>query len=106
MRNFTRPALILCVATLALAACDPAEFDTDPDVRRDARANRTCISAVNTQTGSSSQLNTTLPIVEVNQYIIDVPALQERWMCRTDDEGTALQMYKIGGTGPVDPADD
>ena len=96
MRKLTRPALILCMATMALTACDPAEFDADPEVRRDARANRTCIAAVNDQTGSPSQLNTTLPIVEVNQYIVDVPALQERWMCRTDDEGTATQLYKMG----------
>ncbi len=96
MRYFTRPALVLCMATMALAACDPAEFDSDPDVRRDARANRTCISAVSDQAGSPGQLNTTLPIVEINQYIIDVPASQERWMCRTDDEGNASQLYKMG----------
>jgi hypothetical protein len=83
------------MATLALAACDPAEFDADPDVRRDARANRTCVDAVTQQTGSPSQLNTVLPVIEVNQYIIDVPAAQERWMCRTDDEGTATQLYKM-----------
>lgn len=96
MRYFTRPALILCMATMALAACDPAEFDADPDIRRDARANRTCVNAVSEQAGSAAQLNTTLPIVEVNQYIIDVPAAQARWMCRTDDEGTANQLYKMG----------
>ncbi|WP_299558786.1 hypothetical protein [uncultured Sulfitobacter sp.] len=97
MRYILRPATLLCVATLALAACDPAEFDSDPAVRRDARANRTCVDAVGNQTGAGAQLNTTLPIVEINQYIIDVPALQERWMCRTDDEGTATQLYKMGG---------
>lgn len=96
MRYFTRPALMLCMAAIALTACDPAEFDSDPDVRRDARANRTCVKAVTTQAGSPSQLNTTLPVVEVNQYIIDVPADQERWMCRTDDEGNASQLYKMG----------
>ncbi len=96
MRTFTRPALILCMATMALAACDPAEFDPDPDVRRDARANRTCVNAVTAETGSPSQLNTTLPVVEINQYIIDVPATQERWMCRTEDDGKASQLYKMG----------
>jgi len=95
MRKLTRSALVLCIATLALAACDPAEFDADPDVRRDARANRTCIAAVTNQTSAPSQLNTVLPVVEVNQYIVDVPTLQERWMCRTDDEGTATQLYKM-----------
>jgi hypothetical protein len=79
-----------------LSACDVAEFDEDPDVRRDARANRTCVTAVAAQTGSPAQLNTGLPVVEINQYIVDVPAVQERWMCRTDDEGTATQLYKMG----------
>ncbi|MEQ6248151.1 hypothetical protein ABMC89_04605 [Sulfitobacter sp. HNIBRBA3233] len=96
MRLFLRPATALCVGFLALAACDPAEFDSDPDVRRDAKANRTCVNAVENQTGAAAQLNTTLPIVEINQYIIDVPALQERWMCRTEDDGTASQLYKMG----------
>ncbi|KIN69492.1 hypothetical protein Z948_3237 [Sulfitobacter donghicola DSW-25 = KCTC 12864 = JCM 14565] len=86
------------MATLALSACDPAEFDPDPDVRRDARANRKCVAAIKEQTGdATAQINTTLPIVEVNQYIIDSPANQERWMCRTDDEGTPTQLYKLGG---------
>ncbi|MCX7565539.1 hypothetical protein OS189_04180 [Sulfitobacter sp. F26169L] len=86
------------MATMALAACDPAEFDPDPDVRRDARANRKCVVSVKEQTGdAASRLNTTLPIVEINQYIIDAPTLQERWMCRTDDEGNPTQLYKLGG---------
>jgi hypothetical protein len=96
MRLFTRPALLLCAAAVALTACDPAEFDPDPDVRRDARANRTCANAVSEQTASPAQLNTTLPIVEINQYIMDVPAINERWMCRTDDEGNASQLYRMG----------
>lgn len=96
MRFPTRPALLACMATLALAACDPAEFDPDPDVRRDARANRTCVSAVKNQTGSDAVQNTTLPVVEINQYIIDAPGVQQRWMCRTDDEGNATQLYQMG----------
>lgn len=96
MRILTHPALILFMTAMALTACDLAEFDSDPDVRRDARANRTCAKAVSTQAGSKAQLNTTLPIVEVNQYIMDVPELQKRWMCRTDDEGDATQLYEMG----------
>ena len=97
MRILTRPALILSMATLALTACDPAEFDADPDVRRDARANRKCVAVIKEQTGdATAQLNTTLPIVEINQFIVDAPALQESWMCRTDDEGNPTQMYKLG----------
>ena len=96
MRFITRPALLACMATLALAACDPAEFDPDPDVRRDARANRTCVKAVKDQVGAPAVQNTTLPVVEVNQYIIDVIGTSEMWMCRTDDEGNASQLYKMG----------
>lgn len=98
MYFFTRPALFAGIAIFGLSACDIAEFDADPDVRRDARANRKCVDDVRKQTGDAlTQLNTTLPIVEINQYIIDVPTLQERWMCRTDDEGTPTQLYKLGG---------
>jgi len=96
MAYFTRPALILCTAVMALSACDPAEFDADPDVRRDARANRTCLKAVSDKADSPAQANSSLPVVEINQYIIDVPASQERWMCRTDDKGNATQLYKMG----------
>jgi len=96
MRFFTRPALLACMATLALAACDPAEFDPDPDVRRDARANRTCVKAVKDHVGAPTVQNTTLPVVEVNQYIIDVIGTSEMWMCRTDDKGTATQFYQMG----------
>ncbi len=97
MRIFTRTALTLCMTTIALAACDPAEFDSDPDVRRDARANRQCVSQVRDITkDAAARLNTTLLIVEINQYIIDAPTLQERWMCRTDNEGNPTQLYRLG----------
>lgn len=98
MKLFTHPALFACMATLALTACDVAEFDKDPEVRREARAARTCMSAVKNQTGSDAILNTTLPVIEVNQYIVDVPALQESWLCQTDDEGNALQLIKMAAS--------
>jgi len=50
---------------------------------------------VKNQTKSDATLNTTLPVIEVNQYIVDAPALQERWMCLTDDEGNAQQLVKM-----------
>jgi hypothetical protein len=97
MRIFTRTALSLSLMALALAACDPAEFDADPDVRRDARANRQCIAQVSEITkDAAARLNTTLLIVEINQYIIDTPTLNERWMCRTDDAGNPTQLYRLG----------
>ena len=67
MRYFTRTALTLCMAMMALTACDPAEFDSDPDVRRDARANRKCVLEVKEITkDEAARLNTTLLIVETH----------------------------------------
>lgn len=97
MRSMIRATALLCAGMMTLAACDPAEFDPDPDVRRDARASRTCQAAVKDQTADAAvRLNTSLPIVEINQYIIDAPTAEEQWMCRTDDAGTAIQLYKLG----------
>ncbi|AXI46432.1 hypothetical protein C1J03_10580 [Sulfitobacter sp. SK012] len=97
MRSVLRPVLGLCVALTALSACDPAEFDSDPQVRADARAGRKCVQAVTQQTGDASGVvNTTLPIVEINQLIIDLPSSQTRWVCLTDDLGAPLQLYQLG----------
>lgn len=97
MRPILRPLTLFCCCLMALTGCDPAEFDADPDVRREARGARTCVSAVRNETGdASAMLNQTLPIVEANQFIVDVPATQARWLCRTDDAGTAEQLYKMG----------
>lgn len=97
MRFLTRLAPALCIATLALAACDPAEFDADPEVRSQARGERKCLTAVTAQTGVSAvAINTTLPIVEVNQIIVDVTTNQTNWMCRTDDLGEPQTLYQMG----------
>lgn len=97
MRSILRPLPLLCISLTALAACDPAEFDADPDVRANARGARTCVAAVRDETGDGSAvLNTTLPIVEAYQFIVDVPAAQASWLCRTDEAGRAQQIYKMG----------
>lgn len=97
MPIFTRLVPMVCVAAFALAACDPAEFDADPEVRAEARSARKCIASVRGQTGDASAvLNTTLPIVEVNQVIIDVPGNQTRWMCLTNDQGAPQSLYQMG----------
>lgn len=91
-----RFAIILPAALTALAACDPAEFDADPDVRLEARGARTCVTAVRNQTGEAAALNTVLPVVEANQFIVDVASKNQRWVCTTDDAGTAKQLYQLG----------
>ncbi|MGJ8545469.1 MAG: hypothetical protein ACSHWZ_08500 [Sulfitobacter sp.] len=97
MKIFTRLAPTLTIAVLALAACDPAEFDSDPEVRSEARGARLCTTAVKSETGDAGAvLNTTLPIIELNQIIIDTPASQSRWMCLTDDGGTPQSIYQMG----------
>lgn len=91
-----RITLILCAGMMALAGCDAAEFDPDPEVRADARGSRKCVVAVRNQTGDSSAvLNTTLPIVEINQFIVDVPGNQSQWLCQTDDNGNAQELLQI-----------
>ena len=91
-----RPTLILCAGLMALAGCDAAEFDPDPEVRADARGGRKCVVAVRDQAGDASAvLNTTLPIVEINQFIVDVPGNQSRWLCQTDDNGTPQQLLQL-----------
>jgi hypothetical protein len=93
MRVFTRPAL--CLSILALAACDELAVANDPVALAELRATKSCVAAVKAQTGSgNATLNTTLPIVEINQYIIDVPGAQS-WTCFTDDAGKASQLVEL-----------
>lgn len=92
-----RLTLTLCAALTALAACDPAELDPDPEVRAEARGARKCVAAVREQTAdASSVLNTTLPIVEINQFIVDVPGKNSRWLCQTNDAGTPQELLELG----------
>lgn len=95
MTKFLRSAALLLAVPLTLAACDPAEFDPDPDVRAEARSNRKCVAAVKKQTGSATaSVNTTIPVVEFNQFLIDVP--KATWVCIADDEGNPKQLYELG----------
>lgn len=80
---------------VGLSAC--AELDADPDVRLDAKASRTCLAAIKKHTGAATvTMNTTLPVVEVNQYIVDVAGASS-WTCLTNDDGQAQQFYEITG---------
>jgi hypothetical protein len=93
MIDLMRPAL--CLSILALAACDELAVANDPVALAELRATKSCIAAVKAQTGASTAtLNTTLPIVEINQYVIDVPGAPA-WTCFTDDMGQAAQLVVL-----------
>lgn len=93
MHVLMRPALCLCL--LAVTACDELAVANDPVALAELRASKSCIAAVKAQTGASSAtLNTTLPIVELNQYVIDVPGATS-WTCFTDDKGKASQLVEL-----------
>ncbi|MFT6674346.1 MAG: hypothetical protein ACJAVM_000517 [Sulfitobacter sp.] len=83
----------LCLPLLAISACDELAVANDPVALAEVRAARTCVAAVNKQVGGGATLNTTLPIVEINQYVIDVPKANS-WTCFTDDNGRAQQLIE------------
>ena len=63
----------ICGATLALSGCDEVAVAGDPAALSDLRGGKSCIAAVKKQTGSKSvTLNTTIPIVELNRYVVNV----------------------------------
>jgi len=84
----------LCLPLMAVAACDELAVANDPAALADLRAGKSCVSAVNKQVGGGAVLNTTLPIVEINQYVVDVPKANS-WTCYTDDNGRAQELIEI-----------
>lgn len=59
-----------------------------------ARALRACPRAIARQTGAQAvTLNTEIVVVEVNQYIFDVPGEDRPWTCVTDDAGAPQFLY-------------
>ena len=91
MLRFTRPALVLCL--LGVAACDEIAVAGDPVALADLRGQKSCVAAVNAQTGAKSVINTTLPVVETNRFIVDVPNAAS-WTCVTDANGKALEIVE------------
>ncbi|MDF1727245.1 MAG: hypothetical protein P1U53_05780 [Sulfitobacter sp.] len=90
---FLRTALVL--PFLALAACDEIAVADDPAALAQLRGTKSCVAAVKRQTGASAVTpNTTLPVVEVNQYVIDVAAAPS-WTCYTDDNNNAAQLVEM-----------
>jgi hypothetical protein len=88
-----RFALIL--PFVALAACDELAVADDPDALAELRGGKSCVAAVNRQTGKTgATVNTTLPVVEVNRFVIDVPK-GNSWTCVTDNAGKAIELVEI-----------
>ncbi|MEO0632944.1 MAG: hypothetical protein AAFY52_02270 [Pseudomonadota bacterium] len=86
---------IVILALVAVAGCDDIETSSDADARADARGNRSCIRAVNRETGiTGATVNATLPVVEVNQYAINAGD-GTRYICYTNDLQSAQLLVKL-----------
>lgn len=92
MPSLFRPALILCL--MGVAACEDVAVANDPVARAELRASRSCVAAVENETGvSGATINTTIPIIEINQYIVDVPG-RPYWTCFTNAQGQAQTLVE------------
>ena len=91
MHRFSRPALALCL--LGVAACDEIAVAGDPVALADLRGQKSCVAAVNKQTGAKSVINTTIPVIETNRFIVDVPSAAS-WTCVTGPNGKALEIVE------------
>jgi len=92
MRFILRPAL--CLSLLAVAACDEIAVANDPEALADLRGQKSCIKAVNAQTGTTGAvINTSIPVIETNYFIVDV-VNGKSWNCVTDEKGAALQIVE------------
>ena len=90
----TLPWLALPVACLSLGACDEGAIADAVEDRAETRGINSCTRAVKNQTGNDAAAhNPAIPVVEVNQFVIDIPG-EERWTCYTDDAGRAQQLVK------------
>ncbi len=92
MYFLTRSALVLSL--LGLVACDELAVANDPVALAELRGQKSCIAAVAAETGASGvTINTTLPVVELNRFIVDVPNAA-MWTCVTDTSGKAIQIVE------------
>lgn len=92
MHILTRTAFGLSL--LGLAACDELAVANDPVALADLRGQKSCLAAVTSETGASGvAVNTTLPVVELNRFIIDVPNAAS-WTCVTDEAGKATEIVQ------------
>jgi hypothetical protein len=95
MTNPLRSVAFLLPVLLGLSACDELALANDPEALAELRAQKSCVAAVERQTGvSGATINTTLPVVEINQYVVDVPNAKS-WTCYTTPEGKAAQLVEF-----------
>ncbi|MFC6638325.1 hypothetical protein GV827_00175 [Sulfitobacter sp. JBTF-M27] len=84
----------LALSVLGMAACDEIAVANDPEALAELRGQKTCVAAVAKETGASGvALNTTIPIVELNRFIVDVPNAAS-WTCVTDQNGKAIEIVE------------
>jgi hypothetical protein len=84
----------LCLSLLALAACEEIAVAGDPAALAEVRAQKSCIRAVEQHTKiDGGSINTTVPVVETGQYIIDLPNAPS-WTCYVDANGNASQLIE------------
>lgn len=92
MRMYLSSAL--CLTLTALSACDEVAVANNPEALAELRSQKSCIRAVEKHTGvSGGKLNKTIPIVETQQYVIDLPNTPS-WTCYTDASGNASQLIQ------------
>lgn len=92
MQRLFRFAPIL--AALGIAACDEIAVANDPVALSELRGQKSCVAAVAKQTGASGvAANTTLPVIELYRFIIDVPNAPS-WTCVTDENGKAQEIVE------------
>ncbi len=84
----------LCLPFMALTACEEMATTGDPAARAELASQKSCIRAVEKHTGvSGASINTTIPVVETGQFIIDLPG-KAPWTCYTDETGAAKQLIE------------
>jgi hypothetical protein len=89
-----RLPLALLPALIGLAACDEIAVADDPVALAEVRGQKSCVAAVANHTGvAAATLNTSLPVVEVDRFIVDVPG-GNSWTCVTDERGKALEIVE------------
>lgn len=85
---------ILGFSLLGLVACDELAVANDPVALADLRGQKSCVAAVSGETGAANvAINTTLPVVELHRFIVDVPGAN-MWTCVTDPNGKAIQIVE------------
>ena len=91
-----RPTLIsaLCLSLFTVAGCEEIAVAGDPAALAEVRSQKSCIRAVEQHTKvSGGSINTTIPVVETGQYIIDLPNAPS-WTCYVDQNGNATQLIE------------